>query len=77
MSKQAKAIEFVKIWQTSNNIDDVLNKLKFDKSKRAIVIATATRFRKNGVPLKVYKNYSSLNFKELSELAHKINRKKT
>ena len=43
--------EFVKVWQTSVNLDEVVQRLGI---KRGAAVRRATSFRKHGVPLKKF-----------------------
>lgn len=71
MSDKITAVDFVTIWQKSSNLDEVCEKTGMS---RITASARATRYRKNGVPLKKHprQHQPLIDFDELTALAKKL-----
>lgn len=68
---QEKLQQFVEIWQQSESVREVMEKLGMNYSKTT---STAFRLRKHGVKLKKFKTakYKNVNWEELAEYAKKL-----
>lgn len=72
MSEASKKLkEFVEVWQSSDNADEVAEKLKLSSGS---VRGTASQLRKKGVPLKYMRRglRGNVDYGELAELARKL-----
>ena len=71
MHQPATAKEFVKAWQESSSLAEVAHKLR---TKKNALRVRAFRYRKMGVPLKVFPPvvYEVMNWNQLAAYARKI-----
>lgn len=69
MTREEKAMLFVKVWQTSTSIGEVCGKLRLSKSA---VYSRAKGFRRNGVPLKRLSGAQKYDWEKLKAYAKSL-----